>query len=92
MSDCAVIQVPDEIAGEVPKDFVSKGPGAIEESERLITRSIWKHVEENKAQHKWLEGGVGFIDAVSKSPNGKILRRILREKESAKRGREGARI
>ena len=92
MSDCAVIQVPDETAGEVPKAFVVRGPGAIEESERLIMRSIKKHVEENKARHKWLKGGVEFIDVVPKSPSGKILRRLLREKESMKRRRDGARI
>lgn len=29
---------------------------------------------------KWLDGGVEFVDAIPKSPSGKILRRVLRDK------------
>lgn len=32
------------------------------------------------APHKRLRGGVYFIDVVPKSPSGKILRRLLRDK------------
>ena len=31
------------------------------------------------AAHKRLRGGVRFIDAIPKSPSGKILRRVLRD-------------
>lgn len=93
MNDCAVIQVPDEKAGEVPKAFVVKSPSiGLEESDRIIARSITKYVEEHKARYKWLAGGVEFIDVIPKSPSGKILRRLLRDKEKEKRRKAGAKI
>lgn len=93
MNDCAVIPVPDDQAGEVPKAFVVKAPGgALEDSDRLIMREIQKHVEQHKARHKWLKGGVEFIDVIPKSPSGKILRRMLRDKEKETRRKMGARL
>src|SRR5690606_22594956 len=65
VSDCAVIQVPDEAAGEVPKAFVVKSPAA-KGSDEEIALSVAKHVEEHKARHKWLKGGVEFLDAIPK--------------------------
>ncbi|KAM5347280.1 hypothetical protein ACJ41O_010285 [Fusarium nematophilum] len=78
VSDCAVIGIPDERAGEVPLAFVVKSKEAAEWPSEDIIKSIHKHVEEHKARHKWLKGGVRFLDIIPKSPSGKILRRILR--------------
>ena len=58
----------------------------------MVQREIKKHVEKEKARHKWLAGGVEFIDVIPKSPSGKILRRMLRDKEREKRKKEGAKI
>lgn len=30
----------------------------LEEGDRMLARSIQKHVEEHKARHKWLKGGM----------------------------------
>ena len=84
VNDCVVIGVHSEREGEVPKAFVVKAPGAIEDSDAVTKRSIAKHVEQHKSNHKWLRGGIEFIDAVPKSPSGKILRKDLRV--LAKRG------
>jgi acyl-coenzyme A synthetase/AMP-(fatty) acid ligase len=93
VSDCAVIQVPDEKAGEVPKAFVVKSPSiGIEENDRVVAREIQKHVEKHKAHYKWLVGGVEFIDEIPKSPSGKILRRFLRDKEKEKRRKAGSKL
>ena len=81
VADCAVIAVPDEAAGEVPKAIVVKTASA--GTDDAATASIKKYVEEHKARHKWLKGGVKFIDAIPKSPSGKILRRLLRDQEKA---------
>ncbi|KAJ4312663.1 hypothetical protein N0V84_009807 [Fusarium piperis] len=92
VSDCAVIQVPDLRAGEVPKAFVVKAPEAKGKSDDEVKQSINKFVEEHKAKHKWLKGGIEFIDVVPKSPSGKILRRLLRDREKQARKEKGAKL
>ncbi|KAF9887332.1 hypothetical protein FE257_010327 [Aspergillus nanangensis] len=91
VADCAVIAIPDEAAGEVPKAIVAKTPSAGTDDEAII-KSIRKHVEDHKARHKWLKGGVRFVDAVPKSPSGKILRRLLRDQEKEARRRAGVKL
>ncbi|EMC94019.1 hypothetical protein BAUCODRAFT_36488 [Baudoinia panamericana UAMH 10762] len=92
VNDCVVIGVPSEREGEVPKAFVVKAPGSIEESDALLRRSISKYVEEHKSEYKRLRGGVEFIDVVPKSPSGKILRRLMRDREREKMRLQGARL
>ena len=92
VADCAVIPVVDERAGEVPKAFVVRDNAAAGKSDDELTKILHKHVEEAKARHKWLKGGIEFIDAIPKSPSGKILRRMLRDKEKEKRRQQGAKL
>jgi len=93
VNDCAVIPVLDDKAGEVPKAFVVKSPSvSLEESDRMLSRDIAKHVEKHKARYKWITGGVEFIDVIPKSPSGKILRRFLRDREAAARKKKGAKL
>ena len=93
VADCAVIPVPDDRAGEVPKAYVVKSSSVgLEENDRMVKRGITKWVEEHKARHKWLKGGVEFIDVVPKSPSGKILRRLLRDREKESRRKAGAKL
>ena len=91
VADCAVIAIPDEAAGEIPKAVVVKSPSASGTDEELI-ESIKKHVADHKARHKWLKGGVRFIDVVPKSPSGKILRRLLRDQEKEARRQAGSKL
>lgn len=90
VADCAVIAVPDAAAGEVPKAIVVKSPSA--GSDEAATQAIKKHVEDHKARHKWLKGGVKFVDVIPKSPSGKILRRLLRDQEKEERRRAGVKL
>lgn len=93
VADCAVIAVPDDKAGEVPKAFIVKSSSiGLEDSDKMVAGEIAKHVEGHKARHKWLNGGVEFVDVIPKSPSGKILRRLLREREKAKMKKQGARL
>ncbi|KAF5562482.1 phenylacetyl ligase [Fusarium phyllophilum] len=91
VSDCAVIQIPDARAGEVPKAFIVKANGVSQSDEELV-RDIQRYVEEHKARYKWLKGGVEFIQAIPKSPTGKILRRKLRDREREARKERGAKL
>ena len=89
-----MIPVPDDAAGEVPKAFVVKSPAGVglEDHDRAVQRAIQKHVEAHKARHKWLRGGVEFVAEIPKSPSGKILRRVLRDREREARRKVGARL
>ncbi|KAJ3185701.1 hypothetical protein HDU85_001055 [Gaertneriomyces sp. JEL0708] len=86
IQDAAVISRPDERCGELPRAFVVVKPGA-----KLTEREVQQYIEGKAAQHKWLRGGVAFVDEIPKAASGKILRRVLRaldkevmEKERAK--------
>lgn len=57
---------------EAPRAYIVKG-GDITEQE------IKDFVKKNASSHKQLRGGVVFLDAIPKSPSGKILRKDLRE-------------
>ncbi|CAJ2503683.1 Uu.00g110770.m01.CDS01 [Anthostomella pinea] len=93
VNDCTVIPVPDEAAGEVPKAYVVKSASmAASKSDDEVAREICKHVEDHKARYKWLKGGVEFIDVIPKSPSGKILRRLLKDKEMEARRAKGAKL
>jgi acyl-CoA synthetase (AMP-forming)/AMP-acid ligase II len=71
VADAAVIPVPDEEAGEVPKAFVvTKAPVSSDE--------LLAYVGERVAPYKRVRY-LAFVDAVPKSASGKILRRVLIE-------------
>jgi acyl-CoA synthetase (AMP-forming)/AMP-acid ligase II len=73
VADVAVVRSPDEDAGEVPKAFiVLKAPSTEEE--------LMEYVAERVAPFKKVRR-VEFIDAIPKSATGKLLRRVLVERE-----------
>ncbi|EPE02747.1 4-coumarate- ligase 1 [Ophiostoma piceae UAMH 11346] len=92
VSDTAVIQIPDDNAGEVPKAFIVRSAAYASKPAAEVARAIAKHVEDHKASYKWLKGGVEFIDVIPKSPSGKILRRLLRDQEKAKNRKAGSKL
>lgn len=92
VDDCAVISVPDPRDGEVPKAFVVTPASMASRSDEEVAAEISKHVQDHKAHYKWLKGGIEFIDAIPKSPSGKILRRLLRDRERERRRGEGAKL
>ncbi|KAK3298412.1 uncharacterized protein B0H64DRAFT_471706 [Chaetomium fimeti] len=92
VDDCAVISVPDARDGEAPKAFVVTPAAMASRSGAEMAAEISKHVQDHKAHYKWLKGGIEFIDAIPKSPSGKILRRLLRDKEREARRGKGAKL
>ena len=72
IQDAAVIGQPNEEAGEIPVAFVvCQDPVPSPEE---IKSYIVSHLSHYKQLH-----GVTFVDAIPKSPSGKILRRLLRD-------------
>ena len=85
--------MPSDRAGEVPRAYIVKSTSvSIEENDKIVKRDIAKYVEANKSRYKWLAGGIEFIDVIPKSPSGKILRRMLRDKEKEERRRAGGKL
>jgi acyl-CoA synthetase (AMP-forming)/AMP-acid ligase II len=77
VADAAVIARPDEEAGEIPHAFVVlKGPATAEELMAFVASRVAPYKKVRR---------VDFIDAIPKSPSGKILRRLLRDSAPAAR-------
>ncbi|KAK4485833.1 hypothetical protein RD792_006143 [Penstemon davidsonii] len=72
ISDAAVVSMQDEQAGEVPVAFVVRSNGSTiteDEIKQFISKQVVFYKRINR---------VFFIDAIPKSPSGKILRKDLR--------------
>jgi acyl-CoA synthetase (AMP-forming)/AMP-acid ligase II len=78
--DAAVIRKADEEAGEVPKAFVVLRPDEV--SRATTGEAIMAFVAERVAPHKRIRH-LEFIDQIPKSASGKILRRLLVQREAA---------
>ncbi|KAK7424611.1 hypothetical protein QQZ08_008494 [Neonectria magnoliae] len=92
VADCAVIQTPDEKSGEVPKAFVVKALEAMSTPDEELAQKLVTYVADHKAPYKCIKGGVEFVDSVPKSPSGKILRRLLRDREKEMRRKQGTKL
>ncbi|MGK3745613.1 MAG: 4-coumarate--CoA ligase [Bacillariaceae sp.] len=91
VNDVAVIQIPDEASGELPRAYIvlkekeEEKEGSAdhdddnEQHEEKLKKDIYEWVKERVAPYKRLDGGIVFVDSIPKSASGKILRRILRD-------------
>jgi acyl-CoA synthetase (AMP-forming)/AMP-acid ligase II len=72
VADAAVVPRQDDAAGEIPHAFVVlKGEASAEELMTFVAARV--------ASYKKIRA-LEFIDAIPKSPSGKILRRVLRDR------------
>jgi long-chain acyl-CoA synthetase len=84
VKESAVVGVPDEEAGEIPKAFVVLHGDA---SESVTDEELITFVNDKLTGYKKLRE-VEFVENLPKLPSGKILRRELKELERARRAGE----
>ncbi|KAF2425789.1 acetyl-CoA synthetase-like protein [Tothia fuscella] len=75
VEDCAVIGVKDTYSGELPKGFVvlkNRGLEGVGAGRKLL-----EYIQSRVVGYKRIRE-IEFVDAVPKSPTGKLLRRILK--------------
>jgi len=76
IADAGVIPSPDDDAGEVPKAFVvSKGEVSAEEIMDFVAARVAPHKRVRRLE---------FVSEIPKSPAGKILRRLLVQRDRAR--------
>jgi acyl-CoA synthetase (AMP-forming)/AMP-acid ligase II len=75
VADCAVIGVPDEDAGELPKAYI------VAAGDELDHDAVMAFVAEKVSPQKRVRM-IEEIDEIPKSASGKILRRVLKDREN----------
>jgi len=77
VQECAVAGVPDPVKGEIAKAYVVLGEGAPTTAEALDA-----YCRERLAAYK-VPRAFAFVAELPKNPAGKVLKRLLREREAA---------
>jgi acyl-CoA synthetase (AMP-forming)/AMP-acid ligase II len=73
ISDVAVIGIPNEESGELPRAYI------VPKDKSLKSEDVNEYLKEKVTSYKHLHGGIEFRDIIPKAPSGKILRRELKE-------------
>ncbi|KAI8086520.1 uncharacterized protein BX664DRAFT_336027 [Halteromyces radiatus] len=77
VADCAVVGVYNsKEATEYPRAYVVLQPG--NKDTPNLAKELSDYVAAKVANHKKLRGGIRFVQAIPKSPSGKILRKDIR--------------
>jgi long-chain acyl-CoA synthetase len=75
IKDLVIVGIPDEVKGEAPKAFIQ-----LREGETATAEEIREYCKPRMAPYK-VPTAVEFLDEIPRSPAGKALRRLLRDKE-----------
>ncbi|MBQ4470535.1 MAG: AMP-binding protein [Synergistaceae bacterium] len=79
VNTAVVVGMPNDMSGEVPKAFIVKNQG-VEVSERELIQFC-----KERLSHYKVPRSVEFVESLPISATGKILRRVLRQKEREKK-------
>jgi acetyl-CoA synthetase len=87
VANAAVVPSPDEVRGNIVKAFVVLAPGHAPSSE--LEADIAAHVRRYLAPYEYPKA-IEFIDALPMTTTGKVQRKVLREREAARKGAAGS--
>lgn len=73
VSDVAVVGVPDDICGEVPRAYV-----VLKSNTKLSESTVCDFIKKKVVKYKWLAGGVRFVKSIPRNQAGKIIRNELK--------------
>ena len=79
VAECAVVAAPDEERGHVVKAYVVLAEGAA--GDGALVRALQDHVKERIAPYKYPRR-IECLDALPRTPTGKVQRSVLREREA----------
>jgi 2-aminobenzoate-CoA ligase len=80
VAECAIVAAPDEERGNIVKGFVV--PTADATPDAALAAELQRHVKERIAPYKYPRR-IEFLDALPRTPTGKVQRSRLREGEGA---------
>ncbi|KAJ3534679.1 hypothetical protein NM688_g7100 [Phlebia brevispora] len=80
IADSGVVGIYSEVEGtELPRAHVVPSMVLLKKDEDAYIEHIHKWLEDQVAHYKLMRGGIVLVDAIPRSPSGKILRRQLKE-------------
>jgi len=82
VANAAVVPSPDETRGNVVKAFIVLAPGIV--ASPAVEEDIRQHVRSHLAPYEYPKE-IEFIDALPMTTTGKVQRRVLRERERARK-------
>ena len=82
VANAAVVPSPDEVRGNVVKAFVVLAPGHAPSA--ALEADLARHVREHLAPYEYPKE-IEFIDALPMTTTGKVQRKVLRERELARK-------
>jgi acetyl-CoA synthetase len=80
--NAAVVPSPDEVRGNIVKAFIVLAPGYVPSIE--LEADIAQHVRQHLAPYEYPKA-IEFIDALPMTTTGKVQRKVLREREVARK-------
>jgi acetyl-CoA synthetase len=82
VANAAIVPSPDEVRGNVVKAFIVLSPGYAPSAE--LEADLARHVREHLAPYEYPKA-IEFIDALPMTTTGKVQRKVLRERELARK-------
>ena len=85
VANAAVVPSPDETRGNVVKAFIVLAPGQV--ASPALEEDIQQHVRKFLAPYEYPKE-IEFLDALPMTTTGKVQRKVLREREAARKARK----